>query len=288
MTRRQFLALIAPFGLLLSGGQATGQLDPAELKVMTFNIRYAHTNPPNLWPDRRAAVREVIVESGADLVGTQEGLYQQIVDMDRDLPDFEWIGVGREGGSHGEFMAIFYRPIRFVPLEYDHFWLSDTPAQIGSATWGNQIPRMVTWVRFLDRLTEREFYFVNTHFDHQSQPSRERSAALLLERVANFDSELPVIVTGDFNAEAPANPVHAALTAADAFSDTWVETNEAEPEIGTFHGFEGVEAAEGGARIDWILTRGAIETVDSDIITTELEGQYPSDHFPVTATLRLR
>src|SRR5690606_41344847 len=109
MTRRQFLALIAPFGLLLSGGQATGQLDPAELKVMTFNIRYAHTNPPNLWPDRRAAVREVIVESGADLVGTQEGLYQQIVDMDRDLPDFEWIGVGREGGSQGAVMGSFYR-----------------------------------------------------------------------------------------------------------------------------------------------------------------------------------
>lgn len=255
---------------------------------MAFNIRYAHTNPPNLWPDRRAAVREVIVESGADLVGTQEGLYQQIVDMDRDLPDFEWIGLGREGGSRGEFMAVFYRPIRFEPLEYDHFWLSDTPSVIGSASWGNRIPRMVTWVRFRDRLSEREFYFVNTHFDHESQPARERSAAVLLERIRDFDPNLPVIVTGDFNAEAAGNPVHETLTSPDAFSDTWVETNEAEPEIGTFHNFLGPAEARGRARIDWILTRGSVEALETQILTDHLDGQYPSDHFPVIARLRLR
>jgi endonuclease/exonuclease/phosphatase family metal-dependent hydrolase len=147
---------------------------------------------------------------------------------------------------------------------------------------------MVTWVRFRDRLTDREFYLVNTHFDHQSQPSRERSAALLLERVADFDPDLPVIVTGDFNAEAVANPVHQTLTSPEAFSDTWIETNEAEPEIGTFHNFLGPEQAAGRARIDWILTRGDIEAVDTEIRTNELNGQYPSDHFPVTATLRFR
>ena len=284
MTRRLafllLLLLVAPLDVLHAQAR--------DLVVMSFNIRYAHTTPPNLWGDRRAAVREVIVDSGADIVGTQEGLYQQVVDMDRDLPDFDWVGVGREGGSHGEFMAVFYRPIRLVPLEYDHFWLSDTPAQIGSKSWGNNIPRMVTWVRFRDLLTEQEFYLVNTHFDHQSQPARERSAALLLERVEDFDPDLPVIVTGDFNAEAPGNPAYETLTAAGAFSDTWVETQEAEPEFGTFHNFEGPEAAAGRARIDWILTRGEVETIASEILTHETGGQYPSDHFPVTATLRFR
>src|SRR5690606_26023283 len=118
MIRRHLLSL----ALLLLGVPALhGQGQPTDLEVMTFNIRYAHTNPPNLWEDRRAAVREVIVDSGADIVGTQEGLFRQIKDIDQDLPDFTWIGVGREGGSRGEFMAIFYRPIRLEPLEYDHF-----------------------------------------------------------------------------------------------------------------------------------------------------------------------
>lgn len=279
---RSLVAIVLLLFPSVSGAQQ------ADLKVMAFNIRYAHTTPPNLWPDRRAAVREAIVESGADIVGTQEGLYEQIVHMDEDLPDFRWIGLGREGGSRGEFMAVFYRPIRFVPLEYDHFWLSDTPGEIGSSSWGNRIPRMVTWIRFRDRLSGREFYLVNTHFDHESQPARERSAELLLQRVADFDPDLPVIVTGDFNAEAATNPVHTALTAPAAFSDTWVETHEAEPEIGTFHNFLGPDEAAGRARIDWILTRGPIETVEAEIVTNELDGQYPSDHFPVTATLRFR
>lgn len=277
------LALLVTL-LLAAGGHAQAQ----DLRVMAFNIRYAHTTPPNLWDDRRAAVRQVIVESGADIVGTQEGLYRQIVDMDEDLPDFDWIGIGREGGSRGEFMAIFYRPIRFDPLEFDHFWLSDTPERIGSSSWGNQIPRMVTWVRFLDRLTGRQFYLVNTHFDHQSQPSREQSASLLLERVADFDPDLPVVVTGDFNANAPDNPVYRTLTAGDAFSDTWVERNEAEPEFGTFHDFRGMENAMGRARIDWVLARGPIETIEAEIVTTAVDGQYPSDHYPVTARLRFR
>lgn len=259
-----------------------------ELSVMTFNIRYAHTNPPNLWPARRAPVHEIIEANAPDIVGTQEGLYGQIADMAIDMPEYHWLGLGREGGSHGEFMAVFFRRSRLVPLEYDHFWLSDTPAEIGSRSWGNNIPRMVTWIRFQDLATDRQFYLVNTHFDHQSQPSRERSAALLLERVAAFDPELPVIVTGDFNAEAAVNPAYLMLTAPDAFNDSWVETHEAEPEIGTYHNFQGLEEARGRSRIDWILTRGAIEAMDTEILTSSSDGQYPSDHFPVIARLRFR
>jgi endonuclease/exonuclease/phosphatase family metal-dependent hydrolase len=283
MSKRTSLA--AALILLCAPALAAQQPD---LSVMTFNVRYAHTNPPNLWADRRAAVAQVIRESDPDIVGTQEGLYPQLVDMAEDLPDYEWLGLGREGGSHGEFMAVYYRSARLEPLEYDHFWLSDTPSEIGSRSWGNNIPRMVTWIRFRDRATARDFYLVNTHFDHQSQPSRERSAELLLEHVSDFDPTLPVIVTGDFNSEAAVNPVYLRLTAPEAFSDSWAETEEAEPEIGTYHDFRGPEEARGRARIDWILTRGPIEALDTEILTDAMNGQYPSDHFPVIARLRFR
>lgn len=277
---------IAAALLLLCVSPLTAQ--DADLSVMTFNIRYAHTTPPNLWPDRRAAVAEIIHADLPDVIGTQEGLYSQIADMATDLPEYEWLGLGREGGSRGEYMAIFYRANRLVPIEYDHFWLSDTPATIGSHSWGNSLPRMVTWVRFRDRSTNREFYFVNTHFDHQSQPARERSAQLLLERVAAFDSALPVIVTGDFNSAAAQNPVYHLLTAPGTFSDSWAETHEAEPEIGTYHDFQGLASARGNGRIDWILTRGPIEALDTVILTDSYNGQFPSDHFPVISRMRFR
>ena len=73
-----------------------------------------------------------------DVIGTQEGLHRQILDLENDLPGYGRIGVGREGGSLGEYMAIFYNTERLKPLEQSHFWLSDTPQTISSASWGTR------------------------------------------------------------------------------------------------------------------------------------------------------
>lgn len=56
-----------------------------------------------------------------------------------------------------------------------------------------------------------------------------------------------------------------------------------EPPVGTFHNFGGEEYAAGSARIDWILTRGAVTPLSTAILTFARDGQYPSDHFPVIA-----
>jgi endonuclease/exonuclease/phosphatase family metal-dependent hydrolase len=257
------------------------------LDLMTFNLRYAHEEPPDLWPDRRPVVRWVIERWAPDIVGTQEGLYQQLVDMEADLPDYRWVGLGREGGSHGEFMAVFYRKERFTSLEFDHFWLSVTPRVIGSRSWGNRVRRMVTWVRFRDERDGGEFYLVNTHLDHEVQYSRERSAELIVRTVRDFDPALPVVLLGDFNAPAGSNPVYDLLTGPGGFTDTWCALGLEEPPFGTYHAFRGPAGAEGHGRIDWVLTRGAVEPLAAALVTDEHYGQYPSDHFPVTARVRV-
>jgi endonuclease/exonuclease/phosphatase family metal-dependent hydrolase len=253
------------------------------LAVMTFNLRYASTEAPNAWPERRPVVRELLQQETPDLIGTQEGVYSQLMDIEADLPAYAWIGLGRDGGSHGEFMAVFYRRDRLMPLEYDHFWLSDTPDRIGSHSWGNKYNRMVTWVRFRDRHSGCEFYAVNTHFDHQVQAAREKSARLLLARVKDFRPQLPVLVLGDFNAAAGENPVYDRITAAGAFADTWKAVHDKEPEFGTFHDFKGIAGAKESRRIDWILSRGPVGVQSVRIVAFERGGQYPSDHFPVVA-----
>ena len=123
----------------------------APLDIMTFNVRYAHTQPPDLWPDRLPVISEMIERRRPDIIGTQEGLYHQLVDLETTLPGYGWIGTGRDGDSRGEFMAVFYRRERLEPIAYENYWLSDTPAIAGSRTWGNNYPRMVTSVRFRDR-----------------------------------------------------------------------------------------------------------------------------------------
>jgi len=263
-----------------------GVVTVVPLSVMTFNLRYAHSEPPNLWPDRLPVVSDLIERRHLDVIGTQEGLYHQIRDLDTSLPAYEWLGTGRDGGSKGEFMAVFYRRDRLEPLEFDNYWLSDTPAIAGSRTWGNNYPRMVTWVRFRDRVHGGEFLFVNTHLDHEVQASRERSAALILERLAATPSAVPVILVGDFNAGAGGNPVYSRLTGPGGFTDTWVAASNPDT-LGTFHGFKGVAAALAARRIDWILVRGPAAVLSSEIITDARGGQLPSDHFPVVARVRL-
>lgn len=256
------------------------------LTVMTYNLRFASPNPPNAWPARRPLMRELIQQMSPDVMGTQEGVYSQLKDIASDLPEFDWIGLGREGGSRGEFMAVFYRKARLESLAFDHFWLSDTPEVMNSAGWGNTYRRMVTWVKFRDRSNGQEFYVFNTHFDHQGQVAREKSAELIRKRVSALDTNLPVFLIGDFNAVAGANKAYDILTADKFFTDAWLIAPEKSGEgVNTFNDFKSVKMK--GERIDWILSRGEVAVERAEVSTFARNGQFPSDHFPVAARVRI-
>lgn len=285
---KSLLLSIALLLALITSGTAFAQSDASSivLNVMTYNLRYASANPPNAWPERRPLMTKLIRELAPDIMGTQEGVYSQLKDVAADLPDYEWMGLGREGGSKGEFMAIFYRKARLEPLAFDHFWLSDTPEVIGSTTWGNSNRRMVTWIKFRDRATGTEFYHFNTHFDHQIQLAREKSAELLRKRVEALDTKLPVILTGDFNAAAGANKAYDILIAGNFFSDAWLAAPERHGEgVATFNNFKA--AVTTGERIDWILTHGDVKVDRAETVIYKQPGEFPSDHFPVIVKLRL-
>jgi endonuclease/exonuclease/phosphatase family metal-dependent hydrolase len=256
------------------------------LDVMTFNLRFASTTEPNSWATRRPVMRQLLRQEAPTVLGTQEGLYQQLRDIHSDLgPHYEWIGTGREGGSHDESTAIFYDTRRLAPVEHDTLWLSDTPRVIGSNTWGGAFPRIVTWVRFHDRAVGgRDFYVFNTHFDHVGQYARERSAQFLGQRIAAVDRSLPVVVTGDFNAAAHENQAYDILLAT-GLVDTWDAAAERGRLYATFHGYKPL--TPDGERIDWILATPGTTVHRAVINTFEMNGQFPSDHLPVQATVTL-
>ncbi|MGW0532398.1 endonuclease/exonuclease/phosphatase family protein [Streptomyces sp. NPDC003032] len=286
---RAALAATVAFPLLgtaLSAGPAYAAEAPdARLKVMSYNVRFASNRPPHTWPERRPATKEMLLRAKPHIIGTQEGLYYQLQDIEADLgAEYDWVGTGVGGGSRDEFMAVFYDNRRLSPLEYEHFWLSDTPYTIASNTWGANSPRMATWVRFLDQVTGGQLYVLNAHFDHVSQNARARSATLMAERIAQLKATTPLIVTGDFNAVAHKNPVYTTMLAA-GLVDTWDTAKVRGKAYGTFHGYR--PPIPGGGRIDWVLTRPTAQVHTASMNTFSLGGQYPSDHLPVQATLTL-
>src|SRR6188474_1482011 len=207
ITRRAFVAILVVAGLVAASAQGAQSPAPAAasirtpLTLMSFNIRYGTANDgENRWALRREMLFDVVRDAKADLVGLQEALDGQIQDLLTALPQYGVVGVGRDDGkTHGEYAAILYRRDRFHVSDAGTFWFSDTPEVVASKSWGNTITRICTWARFVDR-GGRAFWHFNVHLDHLSQPSRERSTALLAQRISerrNLDE--PSIVTGDFN-----------------------------------------------------------------------------------------
>ncbi|TWP47051.1 endonuclease/exonuclease/phosphatase family protein [Lentzea tibetensis] len=254
---------------------------------MSFNLRYASDAEPNSWAVRRPVLAQLLRQEQPTVLGTQEGLYGQLKDIRRDLPaHYDWIGAGRAGGSRDEFTAIYYDTRRLTPLEFDHYWLSATPNVIGSRSWGNNVIRMVTSVRFADALAGTEFVVVNTHLDHESENSRLRSAELVRDRINALPAGLPVVLTGDFNVAAQAGPTYDVLMTGAHMTDTWPAAAERRtPLYATYHGYRPL--VPNGPRIDWILTRGDLTVDAAGINTYSAGGQFPSDHLPVQAFITL-
>lgn len=267
-------------------GPVAGRL----LHVMSYNIRFDRdgTLPgdPDHWPARRPVLRELLALEQPTVLGVQEALHHQLDAVAEGLgPAYEMIGYGRDGGRLGEYSAIFYDSRRLTPVEWDQRWLSDTPGDIGSATWGNDVPRILVWARFRDTTTGKLFIHINTHFDHESEPARVKGAAVIVALAERF-AGVPVIVTGDFNAAAGDSGAYAALTRPGAFTDSWETTQRfASREWGTFPGYE--DPVDGGDRIDWILTTQGLAVHRVGINVWTREGRYPSDHAPVQAVISL-
>jgi len=253
----------------------------SSVKVMTFNVRYASDEGPQRWPVRRPVLLALLERSRPDVIGTQELLQRQGDDIVRALPGYRWFGRDRAGGHADEHMGVFYRPDRLRLLRSGDFWLSDTPDQPNSMSWGADLPRMATWAVFETRGPRpRKFLFVDTHLAHRDQDdtARERSAALILERLGAFPADLPVVLAGDMNTR-PRSRAYAIF--AQALSDARTHSRAARGLENTFHDFTGVP----DRRIDYLFTRGfRAESVETD--GYHQDGVYPSDHFPLSATLR--
>jgi endonuclease/exonuclease/phosphatase family metal-dependent hydrolase len=121
------------------------------------------------------------------------------------------------------------------------------------------------------------------------------SSKLIVQQARTLQAgQAPAILTGDFNCNPDTQP-HRILVEA-GWVDTYHAAGHSDGQDSTFHGYEGpaYSAARysGGAntfwRIDWILTRDAVhrlETRSCTIVREHAVPLYPSDHYPVVATI---
>lgn len=267
-----------------------------ELTVGSYNIRNNANSDSiigNGWRKRCKPMCDQIHWERPDVFGTQEVLHAQLMDLAKGLPDYQWIGVGRDDGKEaGEYAAIFYNPSRVKLVEQGNFWLSETPDR-PSLGWDAACIRICTWGRFLDLRSQKEFLFLNLHMDHVGKVARREAAKLVSQRIQQMaEGKRLTILTGDFNVD-QRDEVYTIFTRSGLLKDCYEATRLRFAENGTFNSFSTRNFTT--SRIDHIFVT-ATATVDAYAIRTDSywtpapDGKYIphtiSDHYPVFTRVR--
>lgn len=261
-------------------------LQAQKITVGTFNIRYDNPKDSgNLWKDRAPIVANLIRFHQFDIVGIQEGLQNQLEDINSVLTGYARYGKGRDDGKDGgEHSAILYKKDRFKLLKSGDFWLSETPNKPGLGWDATCCNRICSWVYLQDLKTKKKFYAFNVHFDHQGKIARIESGKLMVKKIAEIAGKEPALLTGDLNGGRDSEWY---LSIANSGSLTDVSTKVEFPYANNSSA-NGFRTPRGNTVIDHIFMTSQFTASRWGILTDTYFGKFPSDHFPVLAEVELK
>lgn len=278
--KRITAALILVFIALPAAAQSV-------VKVMSFNIRLdVKSDGENWWEKRKDKVSGLINYYEPDFTGLQEVLHHQLVYLKDSLHGYGFIGVARDDGKEaGEYSCIFYKKDKYTVVQQSTFWLSPAP-DTPSKGWDAALNRVCTYGLFRNNKTRKLLWVFNTHFDHVGKTARLESARLINKKIKELNSKknYPVILTGDFNSRPEDEPVQFIM---ENMQNTRAISKQVYGNADTWNGFKFNEKPNGC--IDYIFASHykymSVEKFAT--ITDSYDMKYPSDHFPVLATINI-
>ena len=252
---------------------------PVDIKVISYNIRLStKSDGDNWWENRKQASINMINEEKPTIFGLQEALPVQVEYLAENLPEYAYIGVGRDDGKQkGEFMAIFYRKDDVELLDGETFWLSETP-DTPSRGWDAACFRSCTWTKLKMKSNGKIFAYLNTHLDHVGKEARKEGLALIAKRAQEIVSDdMPVFLTADFNA-VTSNPIFEPVKA--IMKDAREEAPETDRRA-TINFYQPGNEDKADWIIDHIFFRSATPKTFKVLRDKNYGAPYISDHYPV-------
>ncbi|MBQ3289644.1 MAG: endonuclease/exonuclease/phosphatase family protein [Kiritimatiellae bacterium] len=281
------------------------------IRVGSYNIRYVagDKGTDNDWTKRRDDLVALVRGFNLDAFGLQEVDPEQMQYLRVKMPGYGFVGEHRNADrKSGEASPVAYRKARFDLEKQNTFWLSETPEVPGSRSWGAMCRRVCTYAVLKDKITGKRLCFVNTHLDHKSELANTNGMRLILERMKEFAAGMPVVLTGDHNCYETSNTAKMAtkvLRNALYVSERppegpWLSLCLFPRRKKLSPCMEAMKTPEKernsnegrkkfGARIDYIYVSQGVRVLDYRTDPTLRPGLdlYPSDHFPIIATLEL-
>ena len=262
-----------------------------DVRMMSFNIRNSYARDgDNHWEARKDLVYGVIRDYAPDVLGLQEANSFQFEELSNEFPEYGKVGEGSMGGAKGQYSAILFLKKRFKLSDSGSFWLSETPTEL-SKSWSSAHHRICTWAGLLNIETKQTIYIYNTHMDDGSKKARENGARMIMEHIQEKAQANPFVFMGDFNAPEDSEALKIIKGNAKTgqilgiqMEDSFRVLHPQRKSVGTYNGFTG---QSDGPKIDYIMVKSNMKVIEASILQTNRKGCYPSDHFPVTAQLRL-
>lgn len=259
--------------------------DAQTYRVASFNIRFDNPRDSgNLWVSRAPVVSNLIRYHDFDIFGVQEALKPQLNDISAALPQYAIYGKGRDDGKDaGEHSSIYYKKKMFRLLKSGDFWLSATPDVPGKGWDATCCNRICSWVYLEDVKSRKKFYVFNVHFDHQGVVARKESGKLIVQKIKEIAGSAPVLLTGDFNGNRESE-WYKTLANSGIIRDTYKDVKYPYENNSSTNGFR---TPRGMGVIDHIFISKHFSASRWGILTDTYFGKFPSDHFPVAATVTL-
>jgi len=279
-----------------------------DLVVGSYNIRNNNSSDNeqgNGWDRRCPFVAQQILFYDFDFLGAQEVVHKQLEDLLQRLPQYGFVGVGRDDGkTGGEYAPIFYKKNRFKLMKSGHFWLSEQ-TDVPNKGWDAAYIRVCSWGQFRDLTKKKNVWVFNTHFDNVGVEARKQSALLIMSKIKALCDKEAVIFMGDLNV--PQTNESYTLFADSKFLYCTYETADVRYVLnGTFNGFRASRASN--VRIDHIFVsdkfkvnrfgvltetyrtpakdnQSGVEDFPAGLYTVDATIRTLSDHYPIMATL---
>jgi endonuclease/exonuclease/phosphatase family metal-dependent hydrolase len=287
----------------------SGIMNAQKLNVASYNIRNDNRGDSikgNGWVQRMPVICQLVTFNDFDVIGMQEVLHNQLTDMLQQMPQYDYVGVGRDDAmTKGEYAPIFYKKDRFKVIRSGNFWLSEI-TDYPNKGWDAALPRICTWVELKDNNSKMKFWFFNLHMDHVGVKAREESAKLVIRKIAEMCGNDPVILTGDFNVDQHSKN-YEVIVNSHVLSDSYEVAKVRYALNGTFNAFN--PNLKTDSRIDHIFVTPSFTVEKYGVLTDtyrsaeskgdkfqsgnfpkevslqEFTARVPSDHFPIKAEL---
>ena len=257
------------------------------MRIMTFNLRCDFPlDFNNRWDDRKDMVYHIMRDYKCDIIGTQEVKDNMFYDIEDNIKEYNIIGRPRTKKISSERNNILISKKHTIQ-EYKTFWLSENPDIVGSRKWYSLFPRICTTA--IIEIDNAKVRICNSHLDNFLPKAREYGLKKLMEVIEKEQEkeELPIILMGDFNAT-PHSKLIEDFARGKLSKKKLVAVQEINKNLYNEVTRDNFKRKQKGVHIDYIFVSEETEVINAEIIKYNINGKYPSDHYPLMADIKIK